>query len=107
MEQIYVSLDNTTAEALKQEANKRGVPLSQVTREMVQLGWSQYNQPDTGQQSDLNLWRQSLNWQLETRLLMRYLLDQSQIEEDPKALMEYAKTKAQSYVDGLLGVDHE
>jgi transcription antitermination factor NusG len=109
MEQLYVSLENTLAEQLKEQANKRGIPASQLGRELIELGWrvQQAQKQSNGSLDETKLWHYALSWQMEDRLVTRYVLSQLQGEQEATQIIKQAKAKAENFVNGVLGYDDD
>lgn len=113
MSQIPVGFPKKIEEKLRQTAKKRGVTLSHYIRELVEIGLqveesaaknlSEKNVIEM-QNLQMDLWENSLAWELESRYLLRYLVEQTSLNDKQKAnyILETAKSKAEAFVKGLL-----
>lgn len=106
MQQCTLSVEDNFYEQLKQQADERGVSLSRVMRELMELGWQvKQASSGSGSLSDTTYWEHVLNWQLETRLLTRYVLGYLTEHDEAARLIQQLKTKSEDYVKGLMGHD--
>lgn len=117
MERITVTFYEEIYEKIKNRANKKGnISIAQCVRELVELALKfeeMAEKSDTNpKENDLvsmlseikNLLKNDLNWSLETRFLLRFLIEiQPNLSREKQAevLLKY-KEHAQSFVSGLL-----
>jgi hypothetical protein len=108
MQQCTLSLEDGFYQQLKRHADERGVSLSHVMRELMELGW-QVKQATGNSQSDAtpDYIEPLLMWQLETRYLVRYMLGHMLDNNEAASVIRDLKGKADSYVKGLLGEEAE
>jgi len=106
MQQCTVSVEDSFYEQLQQQADERGVSLSRVMRELMELGWQvKQASSDSGTSSEATYWEHVLNWQLETRLLARYILGYMTSHDEAARLVKQLKAKSDDHVKGLMGYD--
>lgn len=119
MRRITVTFPDDDFEALQRQAAKKSISLAHYLRELVDIG--RQVEEATAQQSALGdakptsshlkdpkeLWKNSLLSVLESRYLIRYLVDHldGQSSEKRDAVLNAVKEKAHTLVTELLGND--
>ena len=118
MNQISVTFSKKLEGKLRQNAKKKDLSISQYIRELVEIGLQveeaatknlTQNSNSETQSSPLDLWENSLTWELESRYLLRFLVEQASLDDKLKAkyILDTAKTKAEAFVKGLLKQEAE
>jgi hypothetical protein len=110
MEQITLKLDDSTLEKMRARmAIKECKTLSQCARELIDLALkieetAACNKGDSDEIDMMELLKNNLIWSLETRFLIRFLLQHSQQIDTEKTseFMTIAKTRATEAVDEIL-----
>lgn len=114
MEQITMKVDDAFFEKIKIRMEKKGCKtLAQCTRELTELGMRVEEAADSQEEKNdendttlalINLLKTNLTWSLETRFLMRFLLENwNNIESvQPNDFMEKAKQRATVVIDDLM-----
>jgi hypothetical protein len=117
MRRITINFPQAAFEQLQKNAIKKEVSLAYYLRELVEIGRQveeaaslqkeaaeQKNNADFLPESDAHLWKHDLLWTLESRYLLRYLVDNmsDQSAEKREAVLGTAKEKAQVLVEELL-----
>jgi hypothetical protein len=117
MIRISITFYDEVHEKLKDGANKKNVSLAQHIRELVEIGSrveesaAKKQDGDAGELNKIDnlnelksLWKNSLSWGLETRYLIRYLVENmSEKNKDVIAdILKKSTDKADSFVSALL-----
>lgn len=116
MKRINVTLYDEVYETLEARAKKNGSKsISQQIRELIDLGLKveaaaqQTGEDDSGfnQEKMFDMLKKNLIWGLETRLLARYMVEQSPNADKQNNLeiLEKYKEKANHYVEGMLNAN--
>lgn len=106
MPRITLSIPDTLLAKLRHQATEQEISLAQHVRSLVEFGVDQVaSTAHTATPANTReLWKNSLAWNLESRYLLRYLVDHLlQDNTDKHALaLNFAKEKAAVKVDELL-----
>lgn len=111
MRRITISLPDEDLEYIEKCAQKKGLSASEYARTLIKLGLT--IEKNWGGTDPLNhaldldqqkfLWKTLLAWELETRYLVRHLVEErNQKNSEQQELLETAKIKAQERVEELL-----
>ncbi len=114
MKRITISIPPEDLEKIEQLAQQKGLILSECLRMLIRIGFTVEEAaaeknpgerpPFLSVEEQLLLWKTQLDWQQETRLLVRHLVDtltQAPLK-DRDALLEDAQQKACAVVQNLL-----
>ncbi len=117
MHRINVTFSNEIFEKVKLASEKKQISYGQYVRDLVEIGLkveeaaAQSNNQNNLKSNEIEslgelkiLWKNNLSWLLETRYLIRYLIENSSTENREKQIeiLDKAKEKALSFVQGLL-----
>lgn len=120
MQPLTIRLQEEELEKIKQLANHKKIPfLSEYIRSLIQIGLQveeateqfapnsnsqNISNTDLLQSNDESLWEKMLIWELESRYLIRYLVDRLPEETDGqhRSFIKKAHEKAESHVAQLL-----
>jgi len=114
MRRITISIPSPDLEKIERLASQKGLVLSECLRMLIRIGFTveeaalektgDEHQKFLSVDEQILLWKTQLAWQLETRLLVRHLVDtltQAGLERRNE-LFEEAKQKALNQVQALL-----
>lgn len=116
MARITISLPDEDLEYIENHAQKKALSASEYARTLIRLGLT--IEKDSGATDPLNhtldleqqkfLWKTLLTWELETRYLVRHLVEEGTQKNagQQEELLETAKIKAQERVAELLHSTH-
>lgn len=109
MKQLCIRFDEKTFDDLSDNAQKKALTLSEYVRRLVEIGLrvemvASKNSGKTSEDETKELWQKELSWTLETRFLIRFLVEKLLTSDDKSNMqfMKEARIKAENYVSGML-----
>ncbi len=113
MRRIAISLPTVDLEEIEKFSQQKALSVSEYARMLIRTGLlteknmathTGYNNPPLNQDQLSLLWKTLLSWELETRFLVRHIVEEWIQKNSPehRALLKTAKAKAQERVEELL-----
>lgn len=112
MRRITLSLPVKDLEYIEKLSQQKALSTSEYARMLIRLGLNVEKNVDSKNKTHLPLnleqqkflWQTLLSWELETRYLIRHLIEENMQQDSGKqdSLLETAKIKAQERVEELL-----
>lgn len=113
MRRIAISLPAADMDEIEKFSQQKALSISEYARMLIHTGLlaeknrianTDNGNPALGQDQQPLLWKTLLSWELETRFLVRHLVETSVQKNSPehRTLLETVKAKAQQKVEELL-----